>query len=193
MTVKMDAEESPDLPLDALEGEPQAEPENEENDVEFAAPEMPLDGGVLEAEAEIPLDGGVLEAEVDIPLDGSLLEPVAEKTLRECGFPIEATCFCCGKTQWLRWVFDGQHVCEECKDFLMEKYNITEVAREEFSADQLEIIHLLRREGNLSSKDITELLNKNKYSVDRNLRLLQESNQVLRKKEGRAYIYYLNE
>jgi len=195
MIVKVDAAESYDLPLDALDKP--AQPAIEESpilgEIEVA-PEMPLDGGIEKVQAEIPLDSGLPEAELMVPLDGALEEePIPEKQLRESGFPIEATCFCCGKKQWLRWVFDSQHVCDECKEFLMEKYSITATSKEEFTADQLEIIHLLRREGGLALSAIISRLSKNKSTITRSLKHLQEASQVRRERDGRSYIYYLNE
>lgn len=161
--------------------------------------EVPLDGGFTQVEVDAPLDGGVAEPCLDVPLDGILFqdepEPAPEelRQLKESGFPVEAMCFCCGKTKWLKFVFDEHHVCEECKQYLMEKHGLPEPAKIELDSEHMQIIHLLRREGGLPLKTITEKLGAKKTAVDRNLKTLINKNQLKREKQGRQYTYYLNE
>jgi hypothetical protein len=156
--------------------------------------DTPLDGGIAKVETELPLDGGIVEPLLEVPLDGCLDEAICtEKELKGSGFPVEATCFCCGKRKLLKWVFENQHVCDECKEFLKEKYDAKEELKLDLDATQLEILHLLRRDNKLSLDGMSEKLGKNKSTVKRKLKLLLENKQVRREKIGKEYIYYPNE
>ncbi len=152
-----------------------------------------FDGGVDVISQELPLDGGIPEPFIEVPLDGCLADVRVRKELKECGFPIEATCFCCGKSMWLKWVFENQHVCDDCKDFLMEKYDLEEPEIVEVNNSHMEFIHLLRREDTLSLKEISAKLGKNKNFVNKNLNELLANDRVGRVKQGRSYFYFLNE
>ncbi|MFH1788447.1 MAG: MarR family winged helix-turn-helix transcriptional regulator [Candidatus Altiarchaeota archaeon] len=195
MTVKFNDVEADDAPLDSagdfLDDILEIEDDFIDHDL---IPDVPLDGGFDEPAVEAALDGGIVEQVIEVPLDGSLDdEPSVKKELKQSSFPIEATCFCCGKKQWLKWVFESQHVCEECKVFLSDKYGIAESERLELSAGQLEIVHLLRRDGGVGLTAIAGKLGRSKYVVDKNIKVLLDGSHVVREKSGRGYIYYLNE
>lgn len=196
MAVKFSEVETEDIVLGSYSGFLDDVLEIEDDFIDHdLIPDVPLDGGVDEPEVVIPLDGGIVEQVMEVPLDGSLEddEPKVEKELRQSTFPIEATCFCCGKKQWLKWVFESQHVCEDCKLFLSDKYDVTESENHTLSAGELEIVHLLRREGGVGLKVISDKLGKSKYAVEKNIKLLLDGDHVVREKSGRGYIYYLNE
>ncbi|MBD3387726.1 MAG: hypothetical protein GF416_01645 [Candidatus Altiarchaeales archaeon] len=65
---------------------------------------------------DLVLDGGVEEHPVvKDDSDGGIFFD-----FRKSDFPVQAMCYCCGKDKWLNWVVDGNHVCDDCKDFLSE-------------------------------------------------------------------------
>ncbi|MCX6695202.1 MAG: hypothetical protein NTU61_02760 [Candidatus Altiarchaeota archaeon] len=61
---------------------------------------------------------------VEVPVESvkdaaseDMKQPDMQK-ISKCDVPVQSLCVCCGKNQWLTWVVNEKHVCDECKDFL---------------------------------------------------------------------------
>jgi hypothetical protein len=166
-----------------------------------------FDGGVdLKSQSHVP--AGVCVAEA--PVDGGQLEAVRS------GFPVQSLCYCCGKERWLSWVVGGNHVCQDCKDFLggAEKTLVRrDLAADEFD-DGLEsgdldlgvefvesqsvdlkprhrkILDALLSESTVSIKELSSKLGRDQKSVATDLRYLLKNNLVDRVKIRGKYKYF---
>ncbi|MFC2163178.1 hypothetical protein ACFLRF_05805 [Candidatus Altiarchaeota archaeon] len=130
-------------------------------------------------------------------------------------YPIESICFCCGKKQWLNWIVGGDHVCSECRDYLVPGFEeqgspedsvvtgfiddsgTVPTVDEVVVSDDLSlkprhenILGILAAENTLSAKDMARKLERKSKNVTSDLRHLMNSGLVERVKIGRQYKYF---
>jgi predicted transcriptional regulator len=161
-------------------------------------------------------DGGILKESVIEPLPGLVVPgvPSVPESLdaKKSGFPVEAMCYCCGKERWLSWVVGGNHVCQECKDFLgggvklaVTSVDSCELDEELESGLGLELVEsqhvdlkprhrkildVLLGENTLSIKELSNKLERDQKSVATDLRFLLKNNLVDRVKIKGKYKYF---
>jgi hypothetical protein len=164
------------------------------------------------------LDEGLSEPPVCKIMDGGVLESVQPlevgEAMRKSDFPVQALCYCCGKERWLNWVVDGNHVCDECRDYLKDDLPVaaddsgTDYADEgkEYSlgygvelveAPQVDlkprhknILDVLYKENTLTAKELSKKLERKEKAVSTDLRFLLKNNLVDRVKIARQYKYF---
>jgi DNA-binding transcriptional ArsR family regulator len=164
------------------------------------------------------------EAALEYPQEGSFSEIVRVESkdgqsppdpeCRRNEFPIESMCFCCGKQRWLNWVVDGDHVCDECKEYLIppqsesdesvdpvfgdveddyEEYPQVEVICHEpveLKPRHEKILEVLNAENTVSVKEMAKRLNLKEKNISTDLRYLMNHGLVDRVKIGRVYKYF---
>jgi len=163
------------------------------------------------------LDGGLESQKVSAsPIDGGVLSaPAEEPKLTSCksDFPVKSMCYCCGKDKWLSWVVGGNHVCQECKDFLGKDSKLSDGGlssefEEDFEPGQevgvemidnppadlkprhRKILDILYNENTVSIKELAGILGRGQKSVAEDMRFLLRNNLVDRVKIGGKYKYF---
>jgi DNA-binding transcriptional ArsR family regulator len=110
------------------------------------------------------------------------------------GFPLEATCVCCGQIKWLKWIVDGQHVCVDCRDFLYDRIKV-EYPQEELepklSGRQKKIVDLLTGDRKVTIKELSALVGQSRTTVSKEVKALVEMGVVSSKKEKNRQFYVL--
>lgn len=143
------------------------------------------------SQPEISLDLPEVDVtqEIDAPKKPSMRKRVVKN-----GFPLEATCVCCGQVKWLKWVVDSQHVCVECREFLYEKIR-GEYPEEEIeldlSARQKKIMELIEGEGEVTVRHLSNLLDKSRTTAAKELKTLLKVGAIERRKEKNKHVYAL--
>jgi len=137
------------------------------------------------------------EIELEVPLieekDPSKKPSIRKRVVRN-GFPLEATCVCCGQLKWLKWVVDDRHVCVECRDFLYDKL------KDEYTPKELElnltdrqekILDHIGAEGETTLKQISDHLGKSRSTTNKEIKALIELGAVEKQKEKNRNLYTL--
>jgi hypothetical protein len=175
----------------------------------------------LKADGRLPSEEGGIKPTLlaPNPADGGVPEAPAASALseRRSEFPLQAMCYCCGKEKWLSWVVGGNHVCQDCRDFLgtgqavggMAGGRITEVMEVEeadlegapglefVDSPQIDlkprhrrILDMLLSESTLSAKEISGRLGRDRKAVATDLRYLLRNNLIDRVKIRGSYKYF---
>ncbi len=144
-------------------------------------------------------------------VDDSLLD----KDFKKSEFPIESMCFCCGKKRWLNWVVEENHVCNDCKSYLIpddhglhagiadpsggeipdsSMDNEVEVVLSEpvdLKPRHDSILDILHNENAVFAKDIAKKVGRKEKNISTDLRELMNIGLVDRVKIGRSYKYFI--
>ncbi|MFH1054804.1 MAG: hypothetical protein V1744_01785 [Candidatus Altiarchaeota archaeon] len=139
----------------------------------------------------------------------------AELTVAKSDFPVSALCYCCGKEQMLRWIAGGNHVCDGCKNYLVNEAAVSVNSidagdmEEEYGPSELnvgielidtqpvdlkprhkKILNILGEENTASAKELANKLERGHKSVAEDLRYLLKNNLIDRVKISGKYKYF---
>ncbi len=132
--------------------------------------------------------------------------------VRKSGYPLQARCFCCGNDRWLNWVVEGNHVCDECREFLAGEpedpcievdgcvmddkecqevgVELVEQPRVDLKPRHRQILDALDSENTMSTKELASTLDRGYKAVGSDLRYLLKNNLVDRVKIKGNYKYF---
>ncbi len=174
-------------------------------EIEFPKHEVDVPKTEVETELLPPVQKFMFPEQGVEPNIPPVSEAVQQKTIpderiRKSGFPLQATCICCGRDAWLKWIVDGSHVCTECKDFLKDKYGLTEppepeqtkIEEEILKPRQIEILKILKNGGGYTIDDLSSAFNISKATVAVDVKFLLSNEYITRTRKGRFFVYSLS-
>ncbi|MFH1404453.1 MAG: helix-turn-helix domain-containing protein [Candidatus Altiarchaeota archaeon] len=179
-----------------------------------------LDEYIQDSGMPYPQKGSVADV-VEVESKDSTPEPLGSKDVSEPPkysrneYPLESMCYCCGKTKWLNWLVNDNHVCDDCREYLVPQASDSEEQQvdtpsgiiEDEAVDEasLELVYkdpvnlkprhekildILNSENTASAKDISRKLGRKEKNIAADLRYLMGNGLVDRVKIGRAYKYF---